>query len=74
MLVGLELFDDGVDSLVVLEIVLNDVAEQLGLRVLLEDLVSDLELYGLCVAGVEDGVDGFGGVVDVEVSDEAGEL
>ena len=36
------------------------------------------ELYGLCVARVEDRVDGFGWVgdkvVDVEVGDEVGEF
>ena len=39
-------------------------AEQLGLFVLLENVISDLELYRLCVAGEEDGVDGFGGIRD----------
>ena len=44
-------------------------AEQLGLFVLLENVVSDLEFYGLCVAGEEEGVDGLGGI-----GDEVGEF
>jgi hypothetical protein len=54
------------------------VAEELGLGVLLQGLVSDCELYGLSVAGIEDGVDGFGWIWDevvvVEVRDQAGEF
>jgi hypothetical protein len=68
--VWLELFDDGVDVVMVFEVVLHEEAEQLGFWVSLEDFGSDCELYGLCGAGVEDGVDGFG----VEVGDEVGKL
>ena len=69
----LELFDDGVDVIVVFEVVLNEEAEQLGFRFLLKDFVSDGELNGLCAAGVEDGIDGFGGVGDEVVGVEVGD-
>ena len=78
MHVWLEFFDDSVDGLMVFEVLLDDVAEQLGLLVLLKGLVSDCELYGLCVVGEENGIDCFCGIGDevvvVEVGDEVGEF
>ena len=45
---------------------------------MIEGFISDSELYGWWVAGVEDGVDGFSWVrhkvVGVEVGDEVGEF
>jgi hypothetical protein len=76
--VWLESFEDGVDVVLVFEVVLDEEAEEFGFRVLLEGFGSDLELDGLGVAGEEDRVDCFGWVGDevvgVEVGDEAGEL
>ena len=76
--VWLEFFDDVADGLMVFHVVLDNEAEQFGFWVLFEDFISDSELYGLRVLGVEDGVDGLCWVRDkvvvVEVVDEVCEF
>lgn len=78
MYVGLEFGDDVADSFVVLQVVLDDEAEQFCFWFLFEGCLADGDVDGRWVAWVEDGVDGFTGVgneiVGVEVFDKVGEL
>ena len=74
----LEFFDDVSDSVVVFSVLLDHDAEEFRFAVVLDVLAVDAQLDRFGVAGVEDGVDGFGGVrheiVSVEVVDENGEF